>query len=126
VQGVNVRPPRFSQTFLFLFIGDLPMAEDDVLVPKTKIKPKVEKPRLYKVILYNDDYTPREFVIAVLKMVFKTGESAGYHIMITAHQKGSCVVAVYTRDIAETKVKEAMDTAKDAGYPLMFTAEPEE
>jgi ATP-dependent Clp protease adaptor protein ClpS len=102
------------------------MAENDVLIPKTKVKPKVDKPKLYKVILYNDDYTPREFVIVILQAVFKTGESAGYHIMITAHQKGSCVVAVYTKDIAETKVKEAMDYAKDAGYPLMFTAEPEE
>jgi ATP-dependent Clp protease adaptor protein ClpS len=102
------------------------MADNDVLVPKTKVKPKVEKPKLYKVILYNDDYTPREFVIMILQAVFKTGESAGYHIMITAHQKGSCVVAVYTKDIAETKVKEAMDYAKDAGFPLMLTAEPEE
>lgn len=102
------------------------MADNDVLVPKTKVKPKVEKPKLYKVILFNDDYTPREFVIMILQAVFKTGESAGYHIMITAHQKGSCVVAVYTKDVAETKVKEAMDYAKDAGFPLMLTAEPEE
>lgn len=102
------------------------MADNDVLVPKTKVTPKVEKPKLYKVILFNDDYTPREFVIMILQAVFKTGESAGYHIMITAHQKGSCVVAVYTKDIAETKVKEAMDYAKDAGFPLMLTAEPEE
>jgi ATP-dependent Clp protease adaptor protein ClpS len=102
------------------------MAQDDVLVPKTKIKPKVEKPKLYKVILFNDDYTPRDFVIMILQAVFRTGESAGYHIMITAHQKGSCVIAVYTRDVAETKVAEAMDHAKDAGFPLMLTAEPEE
>lgn len=103
------------------------MSQDDiVLTPKTRVRPKIEKPRLYKVILFNDDYTPREFVIAILKAVFRTGESAGYHIMITAHRKGSCVVAVYARDIAETKVKEAMDYAKDAGFPLMFTAEPEE
>jgi ATP-dependent Clp protease adaptor protein ClpS len=103
------------------------MSDNDVIVkPKTTLKPKVDKPRLYKVILFNDDYTPREFVLAILKTVFRTGESAGYHIMITAHQKGSCVVAIYARDIAETKVKEAMDYAKDAGFPLMFTAEPEE
>jgi ATP-dependent Clp protease adaptor protein ClpS len=108
------------------FIGGSPMAQDDVLVPKTKIKPKVEKPKLYKVILFNDDYTPREFVIMILQAVFRTGESAGYHIMITAHQKGSCVIAVYTKDVAETKVAEAMDHAKDAGFPLMLTAEPEE
>jgi ATP-dependent Clp protease adaptor protein ClpS len=100
--------------------------DDIVLTPKTRIEPKVDKPKLYKVILFNDDYTPREFVLMILQAVFKTGESAGYHIMITAHQKGSCVVAVYTKDIAETKVKEAMDYAKDASFPLMFTAEPEE
>ena len=103
------------------------MGQDDtVLTPKTKIKPKLDKPKLYKVILFNDDYTPREFVIMILQAVFRTGESAGYHIMITAHRKGSCVIAVYTRDVAETKVKEAMDHAKDAGFPLMLTAEPEE
>ena len=100
--------------------------DDTVLTPKIKIKPKVDKPKLYKVILFNDDYTPREFVLMILQAVFRTGESAGYHIMITAHRKGSCVVAVYARDIAETKVKEAMDYARDAGFPLMFTAEPEE
>ena len=103
------------------------MSQDDiVLTPKTKIEPKVDKPKLYKVILFNDDYTPREFVQMILQAVFKTGDSVAYHIMITAHQKGSCVVAVYARDIAETKVKEAMDYAKEAGFPLMFTAEPEE
>ena len=107
--------------------GGSPMSQDDIVItPKTKVIPKVDKPKLYKVILYNDDYTPREFVIMVLQAVFKTGESVGYHIMITAHQKGSCVVSVYTKDIAETKVKEAMDYSKEAGFPLMFTAEPEE
>jgi ATP-dependent Clp protease adaptor protein ClpS len=123
---VDIPPATGSANIPVPIIGDTPMAEDDVLIPKTKIEPKVEKPKLYKVILFNDDYTPREFVLMILQAVFKTGESAGYHIMITAHQKGSCVVAVYTRDIAETKVKEAMDYAKDAGFPLMFTAEPEE
>jgi len=102
------------------------MSQDDiVLTPKTKIKSKVDKPKLYKVILFNDDYTPREFVQMILQAVFKTGDAVAYRIMITAHQKGSCVVAVYARDIAETKVKEAMDYAKEAGFPLMFTAEPE-
>jgi ATP-dependent Clp protease adaptor protein ClpS len=107
--------------------GGLPMSQDDIVItPKTRIKTKVDKPKLYKVILFNDDYTPREFVQMVVQAVFKTGNSVAYRIMITAHQKGSCVVAVYAKDIAETKVKEAMDYAKEAGFPLMFTAEPEE
>lgn len=103
------------------------MSQNDIIiVQKTRIKPKVEKPRLYKVILFNDDYTPREFVLMILQAVFKAGQSTGYHIMITAHQKGSCVIAVYTKDVAETKITEAMDYAKEAGFPLMLTAEPEE
>jgi ATP-dependent Clp protease adaptor protein ClpS len=97
-----------------------------VLKPKTVTKPAIERPKLYKVILFNDDYTPREFVVMVLKAVFRTGGEAAAKIMLTAHMKGSCVVSVYTRDIAETKVKEAMDLAREGNFPLLFTAEPEE
>ena len=80
------------------------MSKDStVLTPKVDVKPKVDKPKLYKVILYNDDYTPREFVQMILQAVFKTGDAVAYRIMITAHQKGVCVVAVFTQDVAETK-----------------------
>lgn len=102
------------------------MAKDTVLTPKTETKPKVEKPRLYKVILHNDDYTPREFVTIVLKVVFRMSEETGNRVMMTAHRFGSAVVVVCTREIAETKITEAMDLAKEAGMPLLFTAEPEE
>jgi ATP-dependent Clp protease adaptor protein ClpS len=94
--------------------------------PKTKTKPKVERPKLWKVILLNDDYTPREFVVQVLKAVFRMNETQAYRVMITAHQKGACVIAVFTRDVADTKAKEATDLGKQAGYPLYFTTEPEE
>jgi len=94
--------------------------------PKAKVEPKVERPKLHKVILINDDYTPREFVVEVLKAVFRTSEDQAYRIMITAHRKGVCVVAVYTKDIADTKATEATDMGKAAGFPLMFTTEPEE
>lgn len=93
---------------------------------KTKTVPRLERPRLYKVILENDDYTPQEFVLMVLKAVFRMSEDEGYKVMITAHRKGSCVVAVYSRDIAETKAQEAVDFAKEMGFPLMFRTEPEE
>jgi ATP-dependent Clp protease adaptor protein ClpS len=86
----------------------------------------VERPKLHKVILINDDYTPREFVVEVLKAIFRTSEDQAYRIMITAHRKGSCVVAVFTKDVAETKATEATDMGKAAGFPLMFTTEPEE
>ncbi len=91
-----------------------------------KPKTKVERPRLHKVILVNDDYTPREFVVTVLKAVFRISEDQAYRVMITAHRKGVCVVAVYTQDIAETKATEATELGKSAGYPLQFTTEPEE
>ena len=88
----------------------------------TRLKP----PPLYKVMLLNDDYTPREFVTMVLKAVFRMSEETGYRVMMTAHKFGSAVVVVCTRDIAETKAKEATDLGKEAGFPLMFSTEPEE
>jgi ATP-dependent Clp protease adaptor protein ClpS len=99
---------------------------DTIIVPGTKTEPKVERPRLHKVILLNDDYTPREFVVNVLKAEFRMTESHAYNVMITAHKKGACVVAVFTRDVAETKATRATEAGRAKGYPLMFTTEPEE
>lgn len=93
---------------------------------RVKTRRKVERPKLHKVILVNDDFTPREFVVQVLKAEFRTTEDEAYRIMITAHQRGVCVVAVFTRDVAETKATRATDAGKAAGYPLLFTTEPEE
>jgi ATP-dependent Clp protease adaptor protein ClpS len=94
--------------------------------PRTKVKPKTERPRLHKVILVNDDFTPREFVVTVLKAEFRMNEDQAYNVMITAHRRGVCVVAVFAKDIAETKATRATDMGRSKGYPLMFTTEPEE
>jgi ATP-dependent Clp protease adaptor protein ClpS len=102
------------------------MPDKTLLKPRTKTKPKTERPPLWKVILLNDDYTPREFVVEVLKAVFRMNESQSYIVMMTAHQKGACVIAVYTRDVADTKAKEATEMGKAAGFPLYFTTEKEE
>ncbi len=91
--------------------------------PETKAK--TARPPLYKVILLNDDYTPREFVVQVLKAVFRMGAERAHAVMMTAHRRGACVIAVYTRDVAESKAKEATDLGKQKGYPLFFTTEPE-
>ena len=99
---------------------------DAVTKPKTKVKTKTERPRLHKVILINDDYTPREFVVQVLKAVFRMNEDQAHNVMMTAHRRGACVIAVYTRDVAETKAKEATELGRSKGYPLFFTTEPEE
>src|SRR5271157_3784271 len=97
-----------------------------VVKPRTKVRTKTARPPLYKVILLNDDYTPREFVVAVLKGVFRMSEDQAYRVMITAHKRGVCVVAVFTRDVAETKATEGTEAGRRAGYPLAFTTQPEE
>jgi ATP-dependent Clp protease adaptor protein ClpS len=103
-----------------------PAMSQTLVKPRTKTKPQTERPKLWKVILLNDDYTPREFVVQVLKAVFRMNESEAYRVMITAHQKGACVIAVFTKDVADTKAKEATELGKQNGYPLYFTTEPEE
>ena len=99
---------------------------DTVTKPRGKVQPETRRPPLYKVILLNDDYTPREFVVMVLQAVFRMSEDQAHRVMITAHQRGVCVVAVFAKDIAESKATEATDLGKEAGFPLMFTTEPEE
>jgi ATP-dependent Clp protease adaptor protein ClpS len=99
---------------------------DVITKPRSKAKPKTQRPRLRKVILVNDDFTPREFVVIVLKGEFRMSEDQAHKVMITAHKRGVCVVAVYTRDVAETKATRAMDFSRSKGYPLQFITEPEE
>jgi len=99
---------------------------DIAIKPRTKVRQKTERPRLHKVILVNDDFTPREFVVRVLKAEFRMSEDQAYRVMITAHQRGVCVVAVFTKDVAETKATRATDAGRAKGYPLLFTTEPEE
>lgn len=92
---------------------------------KVSVRAKPKRPRLYKVILLNDDYTPREFVVTVLKAVFRMNAARAHSVMMTAHQRGVCVVALYTREVAESKATEATNLGRKAGYPLTFTTEPE-
>jgi len=94
--------------------------------PRTKVRLKTDRPRLHKVILVNDDFTPREFVVTVLKAEFRMNEDQAYRVMMTAHRRGVCVVAVYTKDVADTKATRATDAGRSKGYPLLFTTEPEE
>jgi ATP-dependent Clp protease adaptor protein ClpS len=99
---------------------------DAVTKPRTRVRTKTERPRLHKVILVNDDFTPRDFVVSILKGEFRMTEEQAYKVMITAHRLGVCVVAVFTRDVAETKATRATDAGRAKGYPLLFTTEPEE
>jgi ATP-dependent Clp protease adaptor protein ClpS len=92
---------------------------------KTRSKTKTARPPLYKVMLLNDDFTPREFVVRVLKAEFRMSEDQAHRVMVTAHTKGSCVVAVFTREVAEDKATRATDMARAERFPLLFTTEPE-
>jgi ATP-dependent Clp protease adaptor protein ClpS len=99
---------------------------DSTSKPRVAVKPQTARPRLHKVILLNDDYTPRDFVVSVLAAVFRMSPEQAFRVMIAAHRLGACVVAVYTREVAETKAQEATDSGRREGYPLMFTTEPED
>jgi ATP-dependent Clp protease adaptor protein ClpS len=93
---------------------------------KPATRQKLQRPRLYQVLLHNDDYTPMEFVVLVLLQVFHKSESDAHAIMLQAHQRGSAVAGVYTFEVAETKVDETMKLAAEAGFPLLVTLEPAE
>jgi ATP-dependent Clp protease adaptor protein ClpS len=90
-----------------------------------KDRPKSATPRRYRVIFHNDDYTTMEFVVDALIRFFHKSEAEATHIMLTVHKKGSGVAGVYTRDVAETKVEQVMNHAREYGMPLLVTAEAE-
>jgi ATP-dependent Clp protease adaptor protein ClpS len=118
--------PPFCYAGSFAWQGSSAMNTDTPTKPRTRTRTKVARPPLHKVILVNDDYTPREFVVRVLKAEFRITEDQAYRIMVTAHTKGACVVAVFTQEIAEAKATRATEMARNEGYPLLFTTEPEE
>ena len=97
---------------------------DDVSI-LTKPKTKSERPPLYKVMLLNDDYTPREFVVHVLERFFGLTHAQSFDIMLTVHKKGLAVVGVFSHEIAETKVAQVMDFARRHQHPLQCTMEKE-
>ena len=91
----------------------------------TKTKPKTKKPSLYKVIMFNDDYTPMEFVIEVLEKFFQKGREEATQIMLQVHQKGVGVCGIYTFDIAETKAVQVTNYARKFEHPLQLQLEKE-
>jgi ATP-dependent Clp protease adaptor protein ClpS len=86
-------------------------------------KPKLKKPDLYKVILLNDDYTPMEFVVDILEKFFRKTRTEATRIMLHVHHNGVGVCGVFARDIAETKVRQVMQCARDSQHPLQCTME---
>ncbi|MAY90387.1 MAG: ATP-dependent Clp protease adapter ClpS [Rickettsiales bacterium] len=91
----------------------------------TKELIKLKKPKLYKVILLNDDYTPMEYVVLLLKRIFNKTQDQAVNVMLTVHQKGSGVCGIYTLEVAETKVKTVLKMAKTDEHPLQCILEKE-
>ena len=93
------------------------------IVTKQKDKVKMKKPKNYKVVMYNDDYTTMEFVINILVSVFNKKLVEAEKIMLDVHERGKGVAGIYSRDIALTKVSTAMSMAKEKGFPFKLTIE---
>ena len=93
------------------------------IVTKQKDKVKIKKPKNYKVVMYNDDYTTMEFVINILVNVFNKKLIEAEKIMLDVHEKGKGVAGIYSYDIAITKVSTAMSMAKEEGFPFKLTVE---
>ena len=89
----------------------------------TKTKAKTKKPSQYKVLLLNDDYTPMEFVVVILKRFFRMDMEQATRVMLHVHQKGVGVCGIFSYEVAETKVNQVMDFAKENQHPLQCTLE---
>lgn len=99
---------------------------DEGVVTETRRETRVKKPRLYRVLMHNDDYTTREFVVEVLRTVFHHSEGEAVRIMLHVHYNGLGVAGVFTREIAETKIRTVEQLAREREYPLRLSMEPEE
>jgi ATP-dependent Clp protease adaptor protein ClpS len=86
-------------------------------------RPKLKKPPLYKVILLNDDYTPMEFVVHVLEHFFHMNREKATQVMLHVHTRGMGVCGLFTKDVAETKVAQVNDFARENQHPLLCTME---
>jgi ATP-dependent Clp protease adaptor protein ClpS len=88
-----------------------------------KAKPKTKKPSMYKVLMLNDDYTPMEFVVHILERFFNKNRQEATRIMLHVHKRGVGICGVYTYEVAETKVTQVMDFARQHQHPLQCTLE---
>ena len=92
----------------------------------TEKKTKTARPRLWRVLLHNDDFTTMEFVVQVLMTVFNKAASEATELMLQVHHRGACVAGVYTHEVAETKVASVERLAREAEFPFLATMEREE
>jgi ATP-dependent Clp protease adaptor protein ClpS len=99
-----------------------PQREEGVV---TAERPETRTPQRYRVLLHNDDFTTMEFVVEVLVRYFRKAATEATRIMLEVHHRGVGIAGVYTREIAETKIAQVTDAAREQGFPLLLTMEPE-
>jgi ATP-dependent Clp protease adaptor protein ClpS len=95
------------------------------VLTESRTEQQVQRPRMWRVLLHNDDYTTQDFVVWVLETIFYKPRAEAFAIMMSVHRSGLGVAGVYTHDVAETKVKATKDLAEQHEFPLLVTMEPE-
>ena len=98
----------------------------ETAVPDVRDDQRLERPRLWRVLLHNDDYTTQDFVVWVLESIFNKARAEAFAIMLNVHRSGMGLAGVYTHDVAETKLKATRQAAEEHEFPLLVTMEPEE
>ena len=91
-----------------------------------RAEPELQRPRMYRVVMLNDDYTPMEFVVHVLEEIFSMGREQATRVMLQVHTEGKASCGIYTRDIAETKAEQTNQYARECEHPLLCQIEPVE
>lgn len=103
-------------------MADFPEFDTDVL---TESETKLEKPKLFKVLLHNDDFTTMEFVVFVLEYVFNRTTAEAFSVMLKVHNEGLGVAGIYPYEVASMKAEKTMNLARAREYPLLCTVEEE-
>src|SRR2546427_10063821 len=101
-----------------------PFSKESTLTEQRQER-KLQRPRMWRVLLHNDDYTTQDFVVWVLETVFHKARSEAFTVMLNVHQTGLGVAGIYTHDVAETKLKATRNLAEQHEFPLLGTMEPE-
>jgi ATP-dependent Clp protease adaptor protein ClpS len=101
-----------------------PLSSESTLT-ESRTEQELEQPRMWRVLLHNDDYTTQDFVIWVLESIFHKPRGEAFSIMMSVHRSGMGVAGVYTHDVAETKMKTTKQLAEEHEFPLLVTMEPE-
>ena len=103
--------------------GDEGESDGDGSLAVAESKPKLKQPRLYQVVMFNDDFTPMDFVVEILEMFFYMNREKATQVMLTVHTQDKAVCGVYPRDIAETKVSQVNEYSKQHQHPLLCQVE---